>query len=282
MTDPLDMETFTAHLRLSDPDRHLTARLAPKPAQPALTTLYAFNAELARICDAVSEPALGEIRLQWWRDALDGADESARTGAPLTDALTQTAHTRGLPKPLLLGMVDARSADLDGGGFADTQALKAYLYKVDGALFALSVHILAGAGAGAAKAANAAGVAYGMARLLRTLPRDAAAGRVMLPLATLNEHGVLPEQILAGEDSDGVGSLIAEMAQTARDSLDEARQHMADVPKAGRRAFAPLVLVEPYLRAVTRSDHRPLQEIADINPMSRFLRLWRAARTGRI
>ena len=103
MTDPLEIDVFAAQLRLHDPDRYLTARLAPKPSRPALITLYAFNAELARICDAVSEPALGEIRLQWWRDALDGADTDVKTGAPLADALMQTIRAHELPKPLLLG-----------------------------------------------------------------------------------------------------------------------------------------------------------------------------------
>ena len=57
-------------LRRADRDRFLCALAAPSHLRPDLITLYAFNAELAGIADKVSEPMLGLIRLQWWRDAL--------------------------------------------------------------------------------------------------------------------------------------------------------------------------------------------------------------------
>ncbi|MDA7949010.1 MAG: squalene/phytoene synthase family protein [Hyphomicrobiaceae bacterium] len=282
MTDPLDIDTFAAQLRVYDPDRFLTARFAPKASRSALTILYAFNAELARVCDTVSEPALGEIRLQWWRDALEGTEGTAVTGAPLGDALARMVATLGLPIHLLLGMVDARSADLDDGGFADLQALKAYLYKTDGALFALSAHILGTASGQLAKTANTAGVAYGVARLLRFLPRDAAAGRIMLPLTMLQSHNVLPERILAGTECEGLRDLIVELSKEAEASLKEARGFLVGERKEVRGIFAPLALVGAYRRAVARPDRRPLHEVADINPLMRFLLLWRAARTGRL
>ena len=282
MTEPLDIETFAAQLRVYDPDRYLTARLTPKASRSALTTLYAFNVELSRICDMVSEPALGEIRLQWWRDAIARADGSSETGAPLADALMQMIAKLGLPKPLLLGMIDARSADLDGGGFADLQALKAYLYKTDGALFALSATVLGHSGGGLAKTANAAGVAYGLSRLLRVLPHDAAAGRIMLPLTTLQSHNVLPEQILAGTEGKGLRDLISNLAEEAQVSLDEARQCLAAEPKGVRGIFAPLALVQPYLHAIARPNRQQLHDVADINPLMRFFLLWRAARTRRL
>ena len=98
-------------------------------------------------------------------------------------------------------MIDARSADLDGGGFADMQALKAYLYKVDGALFALSAHVLGEHRTQTSRRRRMRqGPRTGWRVCFAHLPRDAAAGRVMLPLATLNEHNVLAEQILAGEE----------------------------------------------------------------------------------
>ena len=282
MTDPLDIDAFAAQLRTYDIDRYLTARLAPKSFRPALTILCTFNSELSRICDTVSEPALGEIRLQWWRDMLANEDQSHRTGAPLADAVMQTVASYDLPRPLLLGLIDARSADLDGGGFADLQALKAYLYKIDGALFALSAHVLGSTGGQVAKAANAAGVAYGLTRLLRDLPRDATAGRVMLPLNLLKRCDVLPEQLLAGQEGEGLRDLMSELAGEARAALDEARTQLGMEPKALRATFAPLALVPSYLGAVTRPGRQHLYEIADINPLRRFLLLWRAARLGRL
>jgi NADH dehydrogenase [ubiquinone] 1 alpha subcomplex assembly factor 6 len=58
-------------LRRLDPDRYLTALFAPDRRREGLFALYAFNLEVARAREAVREPMMGLIRLQWWRDALE-------------------------------------------------------------------------------------------------------------------------------------------------------------------------------------------------------------------
>ena len=42
-------------------------------------TLYAFNHELARAREAVSEPPLALIRLQWWREVVEGPDAAMKS-----------------------------------------------------------------------------------------------------------------------------------------------------------------------------------------------------------
>jgi len=54
-----------------DHDRHLITLYAPQDKRGALCALYAFNYEISRIRESVSEPMLGEIRLQWWHEAID-------------------------------------------------------------------------------------------------------------------------------------------------------------------------------------------------------------------
>ena len=66
-------EAIVALVRRHDPDRFLTALFAPPEKRDALLTLYAFNHELARAREAVSEPPLALIRLQWWREVVEGA-----------------------------------------------------------------------------------------------------------------------------------------------------------------------------------------------------------------
>ena len=74
VTTPENIQTGFETVRAHNPDRYLTALMAPRRVRGSLMALYAFNAELARIPALVSEPALGEIRLQWWRDAVDHMD----------------------------------------------------------------------------------------------------------------------------------------------------------------------------------------------------------------
>ncbi len=274
MMTPEEIKTSFETVRTHDPDRYLTALMAPRRVRKSLMALFAFNTELARIPSLVTEPALGEFRLQWWRDVLEHMEGKATLGAPVADALCEIVAAHDLPKPLLIGMIDARSADLNGGGFPDLQALKAYLYKSEGAVFALSVRVLGADSAETGHVANAAGLACGLTNLLRMLARDVAAGRVMMPLSVLDAHGVRPEQLLAGKGAVELEPVLAELAGEARKARDEARQQLAGLERSARRVFAPLALVEPYLGALEKPDHSALQHIANINPLVRFWKLW--------
>ncbi len=273
---PEVIQTSFETVRTHDPDRYLTAMVAPRRARDNLMALYAFNTELARIPRLVSEPALGEFRLQWWRDALERMDGTSTMGAPVADALNKAVAAHDLPRPLLLGMIDARSADLDGGGFADLQALKAYLYKSEGAVFALSSRILGTTNSDIGRTANAAALAFGLVSLICSLPHDVAAGRVMLPLSLLENHNIQVETLLAGNSTANLKSVLSELAGEARSARNEAIHKVAGLEHGVRCAFAPLALVEPYLKVLEHADHRPLQDIADINPLVRFWKLWRA------
>ena len=62
---------LAARARAADPDRYLCALFADAPRRGALFALILFNAEIARVREVVSEPMLGQIRLQWWREAID-------------------------------------------------------------------------------------------------------------------------------------------------------------------------------------------------------------------
>ena len=68
-------DTVRRIARSGDPDRALAALFAPRETRADLLALYAFNVELARIAEQVTEPELGAIRLQWWREALARASE---------------------------------------------------------------------------------------------------------------------------------------------------------------------------------------------------------------
>jgi phytoene synthase len=60
--------------------------------------LYGFNAEISRIREIVSEPLPGEVRLQWWRDFLEGTSHGAVGANPVASALAQTIDRYKLPK----------------------------------------------------------------------------------------------------------------------------------------------------------------------------------------
>ncbi len=259
--------------RAGDPDRTLAALFAPRDVRDDLFALYAFNVELARIADQVSEPGLGDIRLQWWRDAIERAAAGESGGHPVADAFGDVVARRSLSREHVTALIDARAFDVGDAIMPYTATLNAYLTKTAGSIFALAAEILGAKGEKRDEAAKAAATAYGLTGLMRSLPLHASQGRVDLPADALVRHGTSPEAILAGEMSPGLDALLAEMREEAGDALRDAQDHLGDIDAAGRTALLPLSLVAPYLAALEKIRD-PFREIATINPL---MRLWRLA-----
>ena len=260
--------------READPDRSIAASFAPRGPRADLFALYAFNAELARVAELVSEPGLGAIRLQWWREAIERAANGEATGHPVADAVGDLLGRGKVSRERIVGLIDARGFDVETRIMPDGAALDAYLHDTAAALFALAAETMGVKNASVEQAATAGGTAYGLTGLVRALPVHAARGLVFLPADQLRRHGITPEQLFSGRTSDGLGQLLAKLRATAREALREAEALIAELDISARTAFVPLSLVDPYLAAMEKSGRDPLHEIADINPL---YRLWRMA-----
>jgi phytoene synthase len=156
-------------VRTADKDRFLASLFASDSKRPALLALYAFNIEIARVRDMVSEPAIGQIRHQWWRDTINGIYCGQASSHPVAQELARAIEAGDLPEKALLDMIAAREFDLYDDPMPDVAALEGYLGETSSALIQLASLVLAGPEAQkSAAAAGLGGVAYGIARLLRT------------------------------------------------------------------------------------------------------------------
>lgn len=110
MDDDLD-----ALVRRVDPDRWLSSRFIADPqARADVVTIYAYDHELARAPKVASNALLGEIRLTWWREALDEIYEGRPVRRhPTAQALADLALRRTLPRAPLEAMIDGRYPELD-------------------------------------------------------------------------------------------------------------------------------------------------------------------------
>ena len=97
-------------VRESDKDRFLASLFAPADRRADLYVIYAFDLETAAVAQRVRDPAAGEIRLQWWQEAL--TQEGYATGHPVAEALLETTAERGIDGTLPLAVIDARRRDL--------------------------------------------------------------------------------------------------------------------------------------------------------------------------
>ena len=264
------MSVFSAceeTVRRHDPDRYFSALFAPADKRCLLFALYAFYFEVARIAETVHEPMLADIRLAWWREAVEGARAGKPRNHPVVQALAETLATNDLPEEIFERMIAARSFDASQELFADMGALEDYANATSGSIMRLAARVL-GAGGTLDELAREAGTAVALAGLLRALPFHAARRKLFLPGNFLIEAMLSPEEIFAGQGGDKLQRIKNKIAQLAQTHLAAARRIAK--PREALPAFLPASLVPLYLK---RSD-APLYR--------RQLVFLRAAFTGRI
>jgi phytoene synthase len=222
-----------ALVRTADKDRFLATLFAPAERRGALHALYAFNIEIARVREIVREPLAGEIRLQWWSDALAGTGAGDVKSNPVADALLATIERHRLPNELLTALIEARRFDLYSDPMQRLGDLEAYGRATASALIELAARILAdpdtpgtgtpGTGTPATgQLALAAGLGYAISSLLVSFPLHAGRGQLYLPVEVLERHGVGRDDIAAGHASPGLRAAFAELCLRAREHLARA------------------------------------------------------------
>jgi 15-cis-phytoene synthase len=266
-------------VRAADTDRWLAALFAPEDKRPHLLALAAFYIEIARIREIVSDPKIGEIRQQWWRDALDALYAGEVPDHPVAKALSAAIVAGDLPKHALGNMIDARGFDLYDDPMPDLNTLEGYLGETSSMLIQMGARVLAGDDAlGAAEAAGLAGVAYGLTGLMRALPLYRARGQCYLPREMLVARDLMPADLMAGKQEEAIGLVLSELRHHARKRLAEAREKIWLVPKATLPAFLPVSLTDLYLKRLDRMGAKAIAIVADVPQWRRQWRLFWQAR----
>lgn len=261
-----DLSALGESLRRHDHDRYATAMFADPARRGDLWVLYAFNLELSQIRTQVREPLAGMIRLQWWRDVVEGArrEEALRhpVGGPLLDLIERCQ----LKLTILQGMIDARQHDLDPAPFATAADWQDYGRRTSGGLARLAAAVLGGEDCAAAESA---GTAWALTGLLRSVPFHLAQGWNSLPadtVSTTDDKGALAVSVLALTDL---------VSQHLRQSRHQ------PVPRAALPAVLPAVLAGAYLRRI-RSVGGDVFDARSYRPRPMPLRLAWAALLGRV
>ncbi len=267
-------------VRRHDPDRYLCALFAPAVRREALFALYAFNDEIARTRESVSEPMLGMIRLQWWRDAVAAIYDGKPPRHDVAEALAAAVAADGLVRAEIDRLIDSRERDLDDEPPADVAALDAYADGTSATLARLAVGAL-GCGEGAREAASHVGIAWAISGLLRAVPFHARARRLYLPVDLLAAAGIAPEDIFAGRSPAGLDTVVVRVADVARTHLDAARALRGEVPKGALAALLPATLASHDLARLASARHDVFDPSVAASGLGRKLRLVIAAATGR-
>ena len=227
-------------VRRHDHDRFLASLFVPANRRPAVWALLAFNLEIARVREAVSQPIIGQIRLQWWRDALD----EIYTGKPprrheVVTPLVAAIDAHRLTRTHFDTLIDGREFDLGDEPPASLAALERYLEKTSSRLLDLQLEILGVTAPAAFEAARLVGIAWGLVGLARALPFHAAQGRLYLPADLMAAAGIDRAALLAGKGSAAVNDVVRQLVDRADDHLGAVRRLRPEVP---RQAIPALLL----------------------------------------
>lgn len=204
-----------AELARLDPERRLTTRFMAPDLRRRAVAVYAFNLEIARVREIVSEPTIGLIRLQWWRDAIAEARAGRPRAHPVVHALMPFLDR--LPPSQVEALLTARERDLDDAPFEHMDALIDYARGTAGTTMELALAAIGVADGVSVEAGAKVGEAWGLLGALRLAPFEARLGRERL----------------------GAGLAPAAVAARARALIAAARRI-----RVNPRARAPLLLAE--------------------------------------
>ena len=265
-------------LKANDKDRYFATLVLPEPQREAIQALYAFNADVATVRDRAREPAPGEIRLQWWVDAIKGEGHGAVRQNPIAAGLLDPIAAYQLPASVALQrLIAARRFDLYDDPMPDVQSFEGYAGETVSVLYQLSAMILnGGAEVETGDAAGHLGVAQALVGHLRAFGLNAARGRIFLPWSIFAANGVREGELFAGQASEGLLAAHAQLIDLAREHLGKAEVAIAALPKPLRPAFAQAALQRIYLKGVERQSETPFAPPAEVADWRKIaaLSLW--------
>lgn len=265
MTVQDDAAVCAAMVREHDFPRYASALFAPLEQRCGLLALAAFDLEISRIPDQVSQPLPGEIRLQWWSDLVDGTEHGGAAGHPVAAELLRAIKLYALPVEPLLRMIKARIFDLYEDLMPNRAALDVYLDDTSGETIAANVRVLGGDRPKHEALIRDAGRVLGLTHIIARLPHDAARRRCFLPGDVMAERGVSLENLYAGIDTPALRAVRGEWIAAVRQQLMAAQDQMRDIERALRPAFLPLATSGRELDALER-----LPSFALAQPSSRL------------
>lgn len=270
MTDTLENNTHCCDLvNKFDHDRYLTILYAPKEKRDGLYALYAFNYEISRIREVVSEPMLGEIRLQWWREAIDDIFQDTIRNHEIIPSLAAAIAEHNLSRDMLMAVIEGRTQDIYDENPENMATLEDYLSMTAGNLSCLAVHILGQRDID--DLARRLGIAWGYVGLVRAVTYHTSLKKSYIPLDLIEKHRI-DGRFLSQDQPENMKSILKEFCQQAERNLNYISENKKRIGSESRSVFLLAALARSYLKTIKRADYNPfrLEEKADA-----FFRQWR-------
>ncbi|NBC34760.1 MAG: squalene/phytoene synthase family protein [Alphaproteobacteria bacterium] len=250
-----DLSYCGEQVRRFDRERFLTLLYAPAERREALFAVHAFNIEIAKTREVVSEALLGQMRLQWWRDSIAELYEGQPKAHEVLKPLGEAVQTHGLSRAHFETLLSAREADLEEGAPPDLPALERYAAGTAAPLIRLSLEVLGVRDGPAHEAAEKVGTAWALTGLIRAVPFHARQRRVFLPTAVVEEVAADMGELFELRPHAGLAKAVERLAAAARGHLQAGRALGTRVPAAATPALLLAVLAHGHLKTLRRARH---------------------------
>lgn len=260
-----DFEYCREIVRQNDKDRFLCSLMVKDQEREALWSLFAFNYEIAKTREIVSEPTIGYIRLQWWRDALDTIYSKREiTEHQIVGALARIIDQYDIPRDDFDLLISAREFDLEKKILPSLGAMFHYARQTNVPLLRLCAWTMQDKPA--QEAMDYVGVKYGVTGLVRSMAHSLSAGHCFMPADLMKKHELQQSTMLSEDQLYARRDLILEIFS----SLEQNIPHDFKCSKLPRFFKYNHDLAEHYKKRIKLFRYNMLQGNFNI-PSSFFL-----------
>jgi len=245
-------------LKQHDDSRYYSTLVLDESSRNDVQSLYAFAVEISRIRSMITEPAPGEIRLQYWVDLLSNSAHGDTSQNPIASALLATIKRHDLPVAPLLRMLEARRFDLYDDPMPDLTSFEGYAGETGSMLYQLATLIVnKGEDAGAATAAGHMGVAHALIGHMLNVEETLSRGQIFLPMAIFSAHGVDQNQLLAKQNTTEIIASFASLREIAGMHLNKAQEAIKSLRPEVRPVFALYPVLNWQLQRLQQGEKNP-------------------------
>jgi NADH dehydrogenase [ubiquinone] 1 alpha subcomplex assembly factor 6 len=266
-------------VRRYDNDRFLCTLFAPPAEREALWSIYAFNLELARIRESVTQPLLGHMRLRWWMDTLDSVYDRRPPNHPVALALGETVQRFHVDRSHLDRIIAARATDLEDAAPPTISALIDYADATSAAVSAAALDVLAATGDQTREAAREVGIGWALVGLMRAVPFHARSRRIYLPADLNRRAGLDTSELFERGATAGVREVVEHILKEAAEYLRHARDRRNQETAQALPVLLPATLADLYLVRLRRAGYDPfdpsLQAPSPLRMLRVALNCWR-------
>ncbi|XP_050598479.1 NADH dehydrogenase (ubiquinone) complex I, assembly factor 6 [Bombus affinis] len=247
--------TYCSELvRKHDYENFLCTLLLSNKNEAAAFAIRAFNVEVAQIRDQVSDYKIGEMRLQFWSDALNNTYKGNPPRNPVMLELHRILQKHSLSKHYFKRLIDIRLDKLRDYSFHNMDEIEKYAEYSSSSIYYLLLQAHGVNNINADHAASHMGKAHGIVNLLRSIPYNASKRVNMLPQDILMKHSVSTEAVLQGQSSKNLQDVVYDVASYGKLHLDVTISLKHSMGKEANLIFLPIICLQKYLNKLRKAD----------------------------